>query len=206
MDNRQRLLSSSRRLYCATFMHTTPASLLHRLQQANEQADWERFVKLYTPLLCHWARQLGLAETDADDLVQDVFVLLVQRLPEFRYDPNKRFRGWLWTVTLNKWRERHRRQPTAVSVGDRDLDGLASPDGAAALDETEYQQYLVGRALQIMQAEFEPTTWKAFWESVSGGRPAAQVAAELGITENAVYLAKGRVLRQLREELRGLLD
>jgi RNA polymerase sigma-70 factor (ECF subfamily) len=187
-------------------MHTTPASLLERLRQSAEQADWEHFVKLYSPLLWHWARRLGLDGTDADDLVQDVFVQLVQHLPEFRYDPNKRFRGWLWTVTVNKWRERRRRQPAAVTVGDGDLDDLASPDGAAGLDEAEYQQYLVGRALQIMEAEFQPTTWKAFWQSVSLAQPAAEVAAELGITENAVYLAKSRVLRRLRQELRELLD
>jgi RNA polymerase sigma-70 factor (ECF subfamily) len=57
-----------------------------------------------------------------------------------------------------------------------------------------------------MEGEFQPTTWKAFWQAVPLGRPAAEVAAELGISENAVYLAKGRVLRRLRQELNGLLD
>ena len=57
-----------------------------------------------------------------------------------------------------------------------------------------------------MQKEFQPATWKACWEFVVKDRPAAAVAAELGITINAVYLAKGRVLRRLREELVGLLD
>jgi RNA polymerase sigma-70 factor (ECF subfamily) len=186
-------------------MHPTPASLLERLGQSAAQADWERFVKLYTPLLSQWARRLGLHGSDADDLVQDVFVQLVRQMPEFRYDPRRRFRGWLWTVTVNKWRER-RRRPPAVPAGNQDLDGLAIPDGTAELDEADYRRYLVGRALQIMEGEFQPTTWKAFWESVPLGRPAAEVAAELGITENAVYLAKGRVLRRLRQELNGLLD
>jgi RNA polymerase sigma-70 factor (ECF subfamily) len=178
---------------------------LERLRQSAEQADWEHFVKLYSPLLYHWARRLGLDGTDAEDLVQDVFVQLVQHLPEFRYDPNQRFRGWLWTTTVNKWRER-RRQPAAVSVDEQDLDALADPDGAAELDEEEYQKYLVGRALKIMEAQFQATTWKAFWECVPLGRPAVEVAAELGISENAVYLAKCRALRRLRQELRGLLD
>jgi RNA polymerase sigma-70 factor (ECF subfamily) len=187
-------------------MHTTSPSLLERLQQSAEQADWERFVKLYTPLLFHWTRRLGLDGTDADDLVQDVFVQLVQHLRKFHYDPNKRFRGWLWTVTVNKWRERCRRRPIAVPAGDTQLDRVASPDVADEVDEAEYQQYLVVRALRFMEAEFQPTTWRAFWESVSMGRRASEVAAELGITENAVYLAKSRVLRRLRQELNGLLD
>lgn len=60
--------------------------------------------------------------------------------------------------------------------------------------------------MEVMQQEFQPTTWKACWEHVVGGRPAIDVARELNITPNAVYLAKSRVLRRLRQELEGLLD
>jgi RNA polymerase sigma-70 factor (ECF subfamily) len=72
--------------------------------------------------------------------------------------------------------------------------------------EEEYRQHLVGRALQLMQADFQPTTWKACWELVVAGKPAPRVAAELGITTGAVYAAKFRVLSRLREELRDLMD
>src|SRR5688572_20304611 len=92
----------------------TPASLLERLRQPAEQQAWSRFVRLYTPLLYSWARRLGLQPEDASDLVQDVLTLLVQKLPEFHYDRHKRFRGWLWTVTLNRFRENHRRRAVPV--------------------------------------------------------------------------------------------
>ena len=82
----------------------------------------------------------------------------------------------------------------------------AVPDGVEELTEAEYRQYLTDRALQLMQAEFQPATWKAFWECVTGGRSAADVGAELGMSVAAVYAAKSRVLRRLREELDGLLD
>src|ERR1700681_3549129 len=101
-------------------MKSTPLSLLERLRGSNEPAAWERFVQLYTPLLCHWARRLGLQGPEAADLVQDVFTLLVQKLPDFRYDPAKRFRGWLWTVTLNRCRELQRRHPAPVLSTDPD--------------------------------------------------------------------------------------
>jgi RNA polymerase sigma-70 factor (ECF subfamily) len=84
--------------------------------------------------------------------------------------------------------------------------GQAVPDGVEEVIEKEYQQYLVCRALQVMKTDFQPTTWKAFWEHVCLGRPAAEVASELGMTVKAVYLAKARVLRRLREELKGLWD
>ena len=83
----------------------TPASLLERLRQPADPAAWSRFVELYTPLLYGWARRVGLPEQDAADLVQDVFVQLVRKLPDFTYDRHKTFRGWLRAVTLNKWRE-----------------------------------------------------------------------------------------------------
>jgi RNA polymerase sigma-70 factor (ECF subfamily) len=188
-------------------MDQTPVSLLERLHRADDQSAWEHFVQLYSPLLCHWARRLGLPGAAAADLVQDVFTVLVQRLPEFRYEPGKRFRGWLWTVTLNCYRQRLRREPPVVLVDDpAALSQMAGGDTTEAVAEEEYRQYLTQRALGLMRAEFQTNTWTAFWECVVNERPAAEVAQELGLTENAVYLAKSRVLRRLRLELEGLLD
>jgi RNA polymerase sigma-70 factor (ECF subfamily) len=185
----------------------TPISLLERLRRPDEQAAWARFVELYTPLLFGWARRLGMRDADAADLVQDVFTVLVARMPGFCYDRTRSFRAWLQTVLLNKWRNRCRRPPIiSLDPAGPDLGLRAAPPGACALEETEYREHLVGRALRLMQAEFTPPTWKACWEFVVRGRPAAEVAAELGLSVNAVYLAKSRVLRRLREELEGLLD
>ena len=185
-------------------MHTTSASLLERLQQTGEQVAWERFVQLYTPVLFAWARRLGLQGEDAADLVQEVFALLVRKLPEFRYDRGKKFRGWLYAVTRNKLREAKRR-PT-VPVVAADLAEQAGPQNGDFLAEAEYRQYVTNRALQLMQADFQPATWRAFWEHVGVGRPAPEVAAEMGLTVGAVYAAKTRVLARLQAELRGLLD
>jgi RNA polymerase sigma-70 factor (ECF subfamily) len=188
-------------------MDRTPVSLLERLRKPDEQAAWERFVELFTPFLYHCARRLGLRSADATDLVQDVFAVLVQKLPEFTYDPQRSFRAWLRTVTLNKWREKHRRRAgPGARAGEARPEELACPDGAAAFDEAEYRQHVTARALAIMQAQFQPTTWKACWEHIVAGRPAADVAAELGLSEGAVYVASHRVLRRLRQELDGLLD
>jgi RNA polymerase sigma-70 factor (ECF subfamily) len=183
----------------------TPASLLKRLREPHSQQAWTRFVQLYTPLLYHWARRLGLHEPDAADLVQDVLVLLVRKLPEFTYDHNKSFRAWLRTITHNCWRTRCRRFELPREVHPPDLDGLADSATEDVLSETEYRQWLVGRALELMQAEFQATTWKACWECVVGGRAAAVVAAELGMSVGAVYMAKSRVLSRLRQELTDLL-
>ncbi len=188
-------------------MDTTSVSLLERLRQPAQQDAWARFVELYTPLIYYWARRVGLASEEAADLVQDVLTVLVQKLPEFQYDPQKSFRGWLRTLTLNKWRENRRRRGVVLAkASDSELAGLVSPEDEDAFWQVEYRQRLVGRAMKLMQAEFQPNTWKACWECVVNGRPAAEVASELGMSVAAVYTAKSRVLRRLREELAGLLD
>jgi RNA polymerase sigma-70 factor (ECF subfamily) len=188
-------------------VNTTSPSLLERLRQPAPTEAWERFVDLYTPFLYRWARQMGLQENDAADLVQEVFALLLEKLPAFSYDRQGSFRGWLHKVMLNKWRQLQRRRPVpVVDAQDPVLAELASPESDDARWERDYQRHLAGRVLELIRAEFQPATWKAFWECLVQDRPAAEVAQELGISPNAVYLAKARVLRRLRQELDGLLD
>src|SRR4051794_1091470 len=102
-------------------MNSTPPSLLERVRSSTDQEAWNWFVRLYTPLLYRWVRRLGLQGQDADDLIQDVFTLLIRKLPEFRYDPRKRFRNWLYTVTVNRLHERRRGQPQSVVQVDNDV-------------------------------------------------------------------------------------
>jgi RNA polymerase sigma-70 factor (ECF subfamily) len=188
-------------------MHSTSPSLLERLRQPDAGANWNRFVALYTPLIYSWACRIGLQDQDAADLVQDVFVLLLQKMPQFHYDPQRRFRSWLRTLVVNRWHDSCRRRAAALRHGNAEgLDELAVSDPAEQVWEEEYSRHVIRRALELMQAEFEPTTWKACWEMSAAGRPAAEVAAELGITLAAAYAAKSRVLRRLRQELDGLLD
>jgi RNA polymerase sigma-70 factor (ECF subfamily) len=187
-------------------VHTTPASLLERLRRPGAADAWSRFVDLYTPLLYHWARRVGLSSAGAADLVQEVLLVLVRTLPDFRYDPSRSFRAWLRTITMNKWREGLRRAAGRREVLGMDLSNRPGPDTTAAFEEAEYHAYVARRALALMQAEFQPATWKACWGMVVEGRSAAEVAAELGMSEGAVHVARCRVLRRLREELDGLLD
>src|SRR5687768_247074 len=91
-------------------MSTTSISLLARLRQPGDEQAWQRFVSLYTPLLYHWAKTTGLRGSEAEDLVQDVFALLVSKLPQFEYDRGQSFRGWLRTIVVNRCRDSFRRR------------------------------------------------------------------------------------------------
>lgn len=188
-------------------MQTTSTTLLARLRQPGDQEAWSRFAGLYTPLIYYWARRAGLQQDDAADIVQEVFAILVRKMPDFEYDRQKSFRSWLRTVTLNKWRQRRRRRSLPpASPEEGSVSDLADADPAADFWETEYRQQLVRRALELAKPRFPPQTWQACWKLVVDGRPGREVAEELGMNLWAVYSAKSRLLRHLRQELDGMLD
>jgi RNA polymerase sigma-70 factor (ECF subfamily) len=195
--------SAAGREECEDMDLTAEESLLDRLRRDGARRDWERFVDLYCPLLEFWARQL-LRGDDAADLLQDVLLLVMQKLASFAGEENRTFLAWLRALMLNRWRDLGRRAAarpgTCESVA---LEAVAGEDALAEVAASEDRNFLIRRALQIMQSDFEPTTWRACWESVANDRPAAEVAVELGVTVDVVYSATYRVLKRLRSELPG---
>jgi RNA polymerase sigma-70 factor (ECF subfamily) len=188
-------------------METTSITLLELLRTPGRPDAWPRFVRLYTPLLVRWANRLQVPPDDRPDLLQEVFLALYRALPAFRHGPGRSFRAWAYTVALNKWREmRRKRVPVPLSGDDPRWGEPGGNDHAAEFDEAEYRAVLVAQASRLVRAEFTEPTWRAFWATAVEGRQAAEVAGELGLTPNAVYLARSRVLARLRGELAGLLD
>ncbi|MCE9534048.1 MAG: sigma-70 family RNA polymerase sigma factor [Planctomycetes bacterium] len=183
----------------------TPHSLLERLRQQPDADSWCRFVELYTPLLYQFSVKLGLTKPRAEDLVQEVFAILVRELPRFEYDPSRSFRAWLWTIFRNKSHE-FRRRFDPLAGANPAPQTLIDPNPISDLEEAEFNRYLVHRAMQIMKAEFAETTWRACLACVVEEQAPEDVAEELGITKEAVYQAKSRVLRRLRQELDGMVD
>ena len=187
-------------------------SLLARVQ-ANDTEAWARLVRLYGPVVYRWARDAGLQPTDAADIAQDVFGSLMTHIGGFSHErPADTFRGWLWTITRNRIRDYYRavRQPIRGAGGTNAHQRLEQiPDEPPQTDGDSGSCELSGvrrRLLELVQEEFDPRTWTAFWRTaVEGDRP-ADVAADLGVSVWAVYKSRSRVLQRLRSELDGLLD
>jgi RNA polymerase sigma-70 factor (ECF subfamily) len=194
----------------ASSLGSTSASLLERIK-IDDPSAWERLVELYGPVVYRWARASGLQADDAADVVQEVFCAINKSIGRFR---RERFRGWLWTITRNEVRDHFRRLArradarggTTANLQFHQLPDL--PDERAATDRGELfaQDELPRRALELVRSEFQPKTWQAFYRvTVEGDRP-GDVAEDLGMNVSAVYMAKSRVFRRVRDELRGLYD
>ena len=194
-------------------MTSTSASLLDRLRRDPQSAAWQRLVEIYEPLVRGWLRQHRLVESDADDVVQEVMTVVVRRLKDFEHNGRiGAFRTWLRTITANclrdHWRS-GRRHPTAT--GDSDFQQLLAQleDPTSGLSKSwdqDHDRHVTRKLLEMLRGDFEPATWQAFQRTALDGVSAKDAALELGITSNAVFIAKSRVLARLRQEAAGLIE
>lgn len=186
---------------------STSHTLLERVQLHDPEA-WRRFVHLYGATIFQWARKASLQASDASDIVQEVFQSVMLNIGRFqRTRPTDSFRGWLRTITINKIRDLFRNRPN-YAVGSSEVDALlerlpADDDATAQLGQATLE--LAHRALELIQTEFEPNSWRAFLRTAVDGRTVADTADELGMSIAAVYKAKSRVVNRLRRELDGLI-
>lgn len=194
-------------------MSETSASLLARLRLSPDQESWQRLVSLYTPLIRNWLARQGLPMQEADDLCQEVLTVLVRRLPSFERNPQPgSFRRWLRTIAVNCLRDFWRsgkRKPRAAGGSDcaEMLEQLADPDsGLSRQWDLEHDQHVTRQLLEMIRPQFAPSTWEAFTLYALEGRSPQEVAQRLGMTVNAVFIARSRVLARLREEGEGMID
>ena len=185
----------------------TSITLLTKLRQVPaDQAAWAQFTQRYGRKIYAWCRQWDLQEADAEDVTQTVLLTLAERMRHFDYDPAGSFRGWLRTVTLNAWRKlaagQHRAGAgSGDSVVDRLLQTVAARDDLVAKLEEEFDRELLEQATVRVRLRVEPRTWDAFRLVALEGHSGAEAAARLGMKVAAVFVAKGRVQKMLREEI-----
>jgi RNA polymerase sigma factor (sigma-70 family) len=188
----------------------TRPSLLLRIRDPRDAGAWRQFGELYEPLVYGYARKHGLQDADAADLTQDVLRLVAGAVRGLDYDPARgSFRGWLFTVVRNQLRKfLHRQQRPGRGTGDTDaqrlLEEQPAPEEEQASWDEEYGRRLFAYAAEVVRGDFQEATWQAFWRTAVEGRPAKLVAEELGLSVAAVYLAKGRVMARLKEQVRVL--
>jgi RNA polymerase sigma-70 factor (ECF subfamily) len=189
----------------------TSVSLLDRLKVARPDAsEWHRLQGIYLPLIRRWLARIPGAGDEADDLAQDVFLVVARELPRFEWRREGSFRAWRRQVTVNRARSHWRRRRRMPAVGPDPafgfLDRLETPNGDLAREwDQDHVRHVFDRLLAIVQADSHATTWEAFRRFALDGIPAARVAEELGLSENGVLQAKARILKRLRAEAGDLL-
>ncbi len=183
----------------------TRATLLERLRDGDAPLAWEEFFDRYWRLIYSFSRRRGCSEQTAEEVVQDVMMVVFEQRDVFRYDPARgRFRDWLLTVVCNQVAQRRRRPSDRQRArGGNSSDAMAEvatddvqPDDAW---QAAFEISLLSALLEVVRHEVNPRTFQAFElfaiEELSG----AEVARITGLSRNAVYQARKNVLRRLTE-------
>ncbi|MDY7107565.1 MAG: RNA polymerase sigma factor [Planctomycetota bacterium] len=182
----------------------TTTILLENLRNADEAA-WEQFVVRFRAPIVGFARGLGLAVDEAEDVAQETLMDFVRAYRRGQYHREKgRLSAWLFGIAhrrvRNAWRKQGR-DPRPVAGRDRTAFWANLPDDEAARRSWDmcWEQAVVEHCLRQVGSEVEPSTIRAFELFAIEGRPAAAVAEELGMSENAVFIAKHRVIKRILE-------
>lgn len=190
----------------------TRPSLLLRIRDGQDHDAWRQFIQTYAPVVYGFVRKRGVQDADAADLMQEVFRSVAGAAGRLDYDRKRgTFRGWLYTITRNKLynflnSRKRKERASGDSDGQHRLEEQAAPADGSDLWDREYERQMFSLAAEQVRDEFHPQTWKAFWETAVDGKNPKDVAAGLGMSAGAVYVAKSRVLARLREKVQELQE
>ena len=189
----------------------TRPSLLQRIRDPRDSEAWETFVEIYGRFVYLRCRGGGLHHEDAENVTQEVFAQVSQSIRGFNYQPDLgRFRDWLGTVTRNEISRFRKKDSRAVHGSGGDQGACVLDDAAARAEDTEWTEafnaHLLAAALARTRLHFEEETWRAFELAWLEKRSAAQVARELKVPIDRVYVAKSRVLERLEREVKNLAE
>lgn len=186
----------------------TRPTLIQRLQQGGDDAAWEEFVSIYRPVVVRMALQKQMQPDDAEDLAQQVMMLVLRSIRTWTLDPERaRFRTWLQTVVRNATINALTRRPKDQGRGGTtSIDKLnQQPARADSIwFDLEWQRETLRWAVGQVRSEFEPATWTAFWETAIEGASAQEVAKRIGKSVGAVYIARTRVMQRIKQRIASL--
>ena len=194
-------------------MNTTSLGLLDQLKTAKPDApQWRRLQDIYTPLIRSWMYRVPGLHEEAEDLAQEVLVVLFREVGDFERRRDGSFRAWIRQITVNRIRSYCKtRQKRPLTGIDPATDGLLSQLEDPTSDlvrqwDQDHDKHVFQKLLVLVQTDFEPNTWEAFTRFALNGQPIARIAGELGMSEGAVIQAKFRILKRMREEVGEMLD
>lgn len=190
----------------------TRDSLLVQVRDPRNAEAWEQFARIYRPAIHRLARKRGMQDADAQDLAQQVLIAVASAISRWEKQGEKvRFRHWLRRITRNAIINALSRQPRDRAPGGSTFLQLLTEqpqneDETTHQIELEYQREVFLQAAETVRTDVQSDTWQAFEMTVINGQSVDATATELGKPVGAIYLARSRIMRRLREAVREIED
>jgi RNA polymerase sigma-70 factor (ECF subfamily) len=182
----------------------TRRSLLIRLRDSRDDAAWLEFTAIYEPVIYRMTRRRGIQDADAREVVQEVLLSVSSAINRFDLDQSGAFRGWLNRITRNATIDRirtiaSRRETLDASGVARVLDVMAGSQPLEDEFDLDHRRQLFRWAAGEVRRSVGERNWMAFWKSTIEGMSVPDVARELHLNEGAVYVARCRIIKRIRE-------
>lgn len=184
----------------------TRASLLLRIRDFQDQKSWDEFVDLYGPMIYRCLRRFSrISHAEAVELVQDALLIVVRKIGEFQYDPNRSFRGWLFTIAKNLGRRLSTRKaqgPDAPGGSNhkRAMDQFGDLDPAHdEIVEEEWRRRVEELAMKKIHDEFKEESWQVFHMRYFDGMSFDEIVERLGIKKGTAYTRYCRISKRLQQ-------
>ena len=208
----------------------TRLSLLSRLKDWDDHESWRGFFDTYWRLIYGLAVKSGLTNTEAEDVVQETLLAVAKEMPDFKYDPARgMFKGWLLEITrrriANQVRRRlkHRHATAGPLVGEAarhpsgersepdprrtaTVERVPDPnsDEMEKLWDQEWRKNLLETSIVRVKKRVNAKQYQMFNLYVMMQWPMDQVKKTLGVSAAKVYMAKMRIGRMIKSEVRTL--
>lgn len=192
--------------------YLTRETLIKRVANPHDHHSWEEFISHYRGYIYTIVRNMNIAETDRDEVIQQTLIKLWKKLPELDRDRSGRFRSWLSTVTkhcvIDFIRKQNQENRLLHKVSDNQESTQAGNEVLSSIEtveESAWKHHITNMALQNIKSSFSGKAIEAFQLSLNGMETPA-IAKELGIQEASVYRLKTRVKALLIDEIQRLRE
>ena len=160
--------------------------------QSGDRGAFARLADLMQRKVRGWAESFTQDADDADDVTQDVLILVHRRLPQF--EGKSRFSTWLYTITKNVALDRRRR----TKRRERRLETMDAPVSSVEIRDAFDESTLSALVLRYFD-ELPARQREVFELSDIMGLSAPEVAERLGmkaVTVRANLFKARRTIRQ----------
>ncbi len=188
--------------------YLTSLTLLNKLRDSQNEDAWEEFIRIYRPYIYAIIRQMNVPRDDIEELRQQIFLKLWEKLPENIYDPDRaKFRTWLARITKNhvinyinaqmRRKDHLKKFEETEELHHRINHSLKTFDEIA---EKEWRTYLCNMALDRVSEQFSGKAVQVFRMSLKG-MDAKQIADQMDLKESTIYVMRKRVKERLVAEI-----
>lgn len=190
----------------------TSTQLLKELESSNDGDAWQHFCTFFQPMLVNFAKKLGMPDSASEDAAQETIQTFIKAFRAGNFDRDKgRLSNWLFGIARRVILNMRKNLPNEQQISDnqtgiRFWELIEDENVVRHTWNSEWRRLILKYCLQHARKKFSPETFKAFELHSLSEIPVSEVARQLNISANAVYIASCRVLKELRQIEHELLN